>query len=395
MTALTDRSPSAHKLAVSFAAAAAPRCFQLPDGPMTNLSIPLPHAPLAIGSAAPDLIHTSSSRTVRLSDFRGRPVVLAFFADEWDPARREYLTLYNRLVRCLPDAPAALLAIAVDGDWCRLAFADGEEQVPFLHGASDDRTARAWGVSGGQAFYLVDGDGIIRWRHVGPAPEPPRADALVAALAALAPTAREGDASYAACPSTRREFVAMALLATVALAVPPPLRAEPDVPPGERNGGPNSTARPVTLRINGREVTLTLEPQVTLLDALREYAGLTGTKKGCDHGQCGACTVHIGGRRALSCLTLAMMAQGRAITTIEGLAPPDRLHPMQAAFVEHDGFQCGYCTPGQIMSAVALLEEPCGPADADVREAMSGNLCRCGAYSNIVAAVQAVRGRAG
>jgi xanthine dehydrogenase YagT iron-sulfur-binding subunit len=150
----------------------------------------------------------------------------------------------------------------------------------------------------------------------------------------------------------------------------------------------------IELIVNGRPVRLSIDTRLTLLDALRENLGLTGTKKGCDHGQCGACTVHLGGRRVLSCLTLAAAAQGAAITSIEGLAEGDRLHPMQQAFIDHDGFQCGYCTSGQIMSAVALLDEPCGPADNDVREWMSGNICRCGAYPGIVAAVQAVRGKA-
>jgi xanthine dehydrogenase YagT iron-sulfur-binding subunit len=147
----------------------------------------------------------------------------------------------------------------------------------------------------------------------------------------------------------------------------------------------------VELRVNATSMRLALDPRTTLLDALREQLRLTGTKKGCDHGQCGVCTVHIDGRRILSCLTLAVAAQGKEITTIEGLSTGDRLHPMQQAFVDHDGFQCGYCTPGQIMSAVALLREPCGPTDADVRENMSGNLCRCGAYPNIVDAIQDVR----
>jgi xanthine dehydrogenase YagT iron-sulfur-binding subunit len=148
----------------------------------------------------------------------------------------------------------------------------------------------------------------------------------------------------------------------------------------------------VTLEVNGARHELALDPRTTLLDALRERLGLTGTKKGCDHGQCGACTVLAGDRRVLSCMTLAVLADGVAVTTIEGLADGDRLHPMQAAFVEHDAFQCGYCTPGQIMSAVGLLAEGC-PAYADgVREQMSGNLCRCGAYPNIVAAIEAVRG---
>jgi xanthine dehydrogenase YagT iron-sulfur-binding subunit len=147
----------------------------------------------------------------------------------------------------------------------------------------------------------------------------------------------------------------------------------------------------VELRVNGTAARLSLDVRTTLLDALREHLRLTGSKKGCDHGQCGACTVHVDGRRVLACLTLAVAAQGKAVTTIEGLATGERLHPMQQSFLEHDGFQCGYCTPGQIMSAVALLNEPCGPNDSDVREYMSGNLCRCGAYPNIIAAIQDVR----
>ena len=150
----------------------------------------------------------------------------------------------------------------------------------------------------------------------------------------------------------------------------------------------------VELRINGAPARLALDPRTTLLDALREHLRLTGTKKGCDHGQCGACTVHVDGRRVLACLTLAVAAEGKTITTIEGLARGGELHPMQQAFLDCDGFQCGYCTPGQIMSAVALLNEPCGPDDDDVRECMSGNLCRCGAYANIIAAIQDVRGGA-
>jgi xanthine dehydrogenase YagT iron-sulfur-binding subunit len=148
----------------------------------------------------------------------------------------------------------------------------------------------------------------------------------------------------------------------------------------------------VVLTINGKKHVLHIEPRVTLLDCLRENLDLTGTKKGCDHGQCGACTVHINGRRVNSCLTFAAMHQGDQITTIEGIGQPGNLHAMQGAFVEHDGFQCGYCTSGQIMSAVAMLKEPWGAEDKDVKEAMAGNICRCGAYPNIVAAVQQVRG---
>jgi len=147
----------------------------------------------------------------------------------------------------------------------------------------------------------------------------------------------------------------------------------------------------LTLSVNGRQVRLSLDTRTTLLDALREHLQLFGTKKGCDHGQCGACTVHVNGRRVNACLTFAVMHDGADITTIEGLAADGALHPVQQAFIEHDAFQCGYCTAGQIMSATALLNEPGGTTDADVREQMSGNLCRCGAYPNIVAAVQDAR----
>ena len=168
---------------------------------------------------------------------------------------------------------------------------------------------------------------------------------------------------------------------------------------------PNPTTK-VALKINGRDHRLDLDPRTTLLDALREHLNLTGTKKGCDHGQCGACTVIVDGRRINSCLTLAVMHDGDEVTTIEGLGTPDRLHPMQKAFVVHDGFQCGYCTPGQICSAVAVLDEikrgvpshvsadldDIRFSDTEVRERMSGNICRCAAYPNIIAAIRDVAG---
>lgn len=147
----------------------------------------------------------------------------------------------------------------------------------------------------------------------------------------------------------------------------------------------------LSINVNGKQHKLKIDSRVTLLDFLRENLNLTGTKKGCDLGQCGACTVHVNGRRIKSCLTLAIMHDGDQVTSIEGIASGDDLHPMQEAFIKHDGFQCGFCTPGQIMSAVALLKEPCGANDDDVRECMSGNLCRCGAYPNILAAIQEVR----
>jgi xanthine dehydrogenase YagT iron-sulfur-binding subunit len=149
-------------------------------------------------------------------------------------------------------------------------------------------------------------------------------------------------------------------------------------------------AIPLVLRINGRDHELSLDTRVTLLDALRDHLGLVGTKKGCDQGACGACTVHVDGKRVLACLTLAAQCDGREVTTIEGLPADGDLHPMQEAFMHHDAFQCGYCTPGQIMSAVALLKEGRAGSDEEIREFMSGNLCRCAAYPNIVAAIREV-----
>jgi xanthine dehydrogenase YagT iron-sulfur-binding subunit len=192
--------------------------------------------------------------------------------------------------------------------------------------------------------------------------------------------------------STRRTFLSrlgIASLLTSAASITPVF--------GERSGKEHALAPeskdaiPVSLRVNGKKYDLRIDPRTTLLDCLREHLHLTGSKKGCDHGQCGACTVHINGRRQLSCLSFAALHEGDEITTIEGIGQPEKMHPMQAAFVEYDAYQCGYCTCGQIMSAVALLQEPCGPEDAEVKEFMSGNICRCGAYPNIVAAIQSVR----
>ena len=207
-------------------------------------------------------------------------------------------------------------------------------------------------------------------------------------------------------PSRRRFLQSAAAAATVGVAPHVHAQTQPaavSLPEAPRAPEP---PRPVTLNVNGRAYTLQLEPRVTLLDALREYAGLMGTKKGCDRGQCGACTVMVEGRRINSCLTLAVMHDGETITTVEGLASNGVLSPIQRAFIEHDAFQCGYCTPGQLCSATALLSEfsngtastvtadvrtrPAELSDDEIRERMSGNICRCGAYANIVAAVRAV-----
>ena len=193
-------------------------------------------------------------------------------------------------------------------------------------------------------------------------------------------------------PETRRQFIKQVagtgvaitiginFVSVSAVATAPPAAASPAT-----SGGDSVQLK---LKINGKDYALDVDSRTTLLDALRERLHLTGSKKGCDHGQCGACTVLVNGRRANSCLTLAVMQEGDEITTIEGLADGEELHPMQAAFIEHDGFQCGYCTPGQICSAVALVKENHANSDEEIREWMSGNICRCGAYPNILAAIK-------
>jgi xanthine dehydrogenase YagT iron-sulfur-binding subunit len=194
--------------------------------------------------------------------------------------------------------------------------------------------------------------------------------------------------------STRRRFISRLGMAGLVASAGSVATASGQQPPGKTQpsaAAESKDAIPVSLRVNGKKHDLRVDPRTSLLDCLREHLHLTGSKKGCDHGQCGACTVHVNGRRVLSCLSLAALHEGDEITTLEGIGLPDNLHPVQAAFVTCDAYQCGYCTSGQIMSAVALLKEPCGPEDADVREFMSGNICRCGAYQNIVAAIQSVR----
>jgi xanthine dehydrogenase YagT iron-sulfur-binding subunit len=185
---------------------------------------------------------------------------------------------------------------------------------------------------------------------------------------------------------SRRNFL-MATVSTAAAPIIARSRSAEAAPAGAQQADPRLAVN-LTLKINERDHRVAVDVRTTLLDTLREHLGLTGAKKGCDHGQCGACTVLLDGRRVLSCLTLAASVQGRAVTTIEGLARSDgSLHPMQQAFVDHDAFQCGYCTPGQILSAVACVKEGHAGSDVAIREFMSGNLCRCGAYPNIVAAV--------
>ncbi|MDB4913828.1 MAG: [2Fe-2S]-binding protein [Gemmatimonadetes bacterium] len=313
--------------------------------------------PPRIGDPAPDFALPAHESGARLFDLREASVVLAFHEPGWNPSRAELVENHRRLA------------------------SDPSRTVLIAH---DDPVAALYGVAHGSAVFVVDPRGRIAWRHIA------GIDSLE--LAAQVATSKEAAFDEPGGWS-RRAFVATVLGAAIALTLEPAARRTHAL---AATSDPVGQSRPVTLMVNGKKITLQLEPRVTLLDALREYAGLTGSKKGCDHGQCGACTVHVGGRRTLSCLTFAVMHEASDITTIEGLAPNggDTLHPMQAAFIEHDGFQCGYCTSGQIMSACAMLTEPWGHGDDDVREAMSGNICRCGAYPGIVAAVQSQRGAA-
>ena len=333
-------------------------------------------SPVGVGTRAPDFqITTGGGSDVRLRDLRGTPVILVFSPRAWSPSRGDELAHFNALVAQVPGVNAELIGITRDDMWADLAFADEAVRVPMFSDLDPRGSVADQFDVDEQAVVVIDGNGVVCWRHDGPAPQ---ASELVAALTALAPrpadpdsprgielagqprcaiaAAHEVEFGFPVRPN-RREFVTTALAAAVVLAVMPAVsRAEPVAAALAAPRPAVGATTSVSLNVNGRTIALELEPRVTLLDALREYAGLTATKKGCDHGQCGACTVHVNGRRQLSCLTFAIMHQGDTITTLEGLAQGDQLSPMQAAFIEHDGFQCGYCTPGQIMSATALLK---------------------------------------
>ena len=334
----------------------------------------LPDSPLGVGDAAPDFpLAVAAGDATMLSDFRGDSVLVVLASPHWDPA-------------------CDMLAAHYPGE------GDGAPAPRVVMERRPEITTQ-FGVEGGSALYVVDERGVIRWRYVAGVDLVPQSSVECRSLDSLRSLGMT-DASLETTEDgrltlTRRDFVQSAVAAAAALAAatlaPTVASAAPvvkELVPTSSPAGPMH----ITLDVNGRPLALDVEPRVTLLDALRERAGLTGSKKGCDHGQCGACTVHIDGRRVLSCLTLAVMVpDGAKVTTIEGLAQGDTLHPMQQAFIAHDGFQCGYCTSGQIMSATAVVKEPWGPGDDDVREAMSGNICRCGAYPGIVAAVQSQR----
>jgi len=334
---------------------------------------------LQLGDVAPNGVLPNGSTLLAL---RGRPVILAFAPTEWNPAQAHQSAIFARLSQEFGD-DAAFTNVAPEA-WHSLDYR-GE-------------LATRLGVAGQRALLLLDEDGILRWKTVVEPGQELRAGQVLAALEALRPAPTAAFSQAAAIENevtsggmSRRTFVLATLAAAALLALPSVVAAAPAAISASPTPTDDRPAMlPIELNINGKSHRLELDPRTALLDALRENLHLTGTKKGCDHGQCGACTVHLDGHSALSCLTLAVMAQNKSITTIEGLAKGDTLHPMQAAFIKHDAFQCGYCTPGQIMSATALLADPHtrhGSA-VEIREAMSGNLCRCAAYPNIIAAIE-------
>ena len=325
------------------------------------------HSPTALDFALPD--------GTRASDKRGRPLIVAFAPDEWNPARAAQSELYASLA-----AQFGAQSVGAGGDEWHAFDSVGDVAARF-------------GVAGERAVFVLDENGAVAWSWRSKSGEEAAPGEILAALENLQNDEKKG--------LSRRSFLAATLAASAVLALAAnsshaaPRRVPADTPPidavpnlSAANSYVKTDTIPVTLRVNGRAQTLQLEPRVALLDALREYMGLTGSKKGCDHGQCGACTVHVDGERHLSCLSLAVRSQGKEITTIEGLSKNGELHPMQLAFIENDAFQCGYCTPGQIMSATALIKEGHAQTDAEIRESMSGNLCRCAAYPNILAAVK-------
>ncbi len=327
----------------------------------------------------------------KLAPMHRRPRVVAFVRD-WTYGPRETAEI-EQIRTELRGLGSEMVVVSEHGVW----LFGADDAVEAIHGASHQLAAsvavvaRAYGVDGDRdAVFVIGADRVIRFAHVS---DGGLANSLVNALIAA------GDALHSRrtppITFTRREWATSCLVGGFALALLSACRTRTrEVPRPDPQ--PDPVATPTTeldivLDINGAKHALTIDPRTSLLDALRERLGLTGTKKGCDGGQCGACTVHIGGQRVVSCLTLAAMAEGQPIRTIEGLASRGELHAMQTAFIEHDAFQCGFCTPGQIMSAVALLAEDLAHTDDEVREHMSGNICRCGAYPNIVAAVRAAR----
>lgn len=331
---------------------------------------------------------------------RGRPLVLVAVG-EWSLPEESLLKQLRAELRGL--GAAMLVASRTALFWFRPddeleSFALDDAGISRARDALFSEFALELPNAGSLRLVLLDDSGRERWRTTSKA-TPELASTLLEALSHAGKAALSAEPSEAAVLDgqarirfSRRESVVLCLAAALSAMLAEGCKS-PSGKPAKKEVAPAVATheREVMLRVNGAERRLKLEPRVSLLDALRERLGLTGTKKGCDHGQCGACTVLLEGRRVNACLTLAVMAEGKAITTIEGLANGTQLHPLQQAFVSEDALQCGYCTPGQIMSALGLLQEGYALEDDDVREHMSGNICRCGAYPNIVRAIQLVR----
>jgi xanthine dehydrogenase YagT iron-sulfur-binding subunit len=351
-----------------------------------------------IGSHAPEIVRTALDGQVP----RGEPRVLAFSRDgsfERDAAAAP--GALDAIRAQLRGLGAELIVLSPAGAWS-LGADDPVEPLPHGADAVDVATAAAlYSVGDGEdAVFVIDSRGVVRFVHRSAQRTRPLCAALAEALAVAgrAQHTRDAQGARQRVLFTRREWTVTCLVVGCATTFLASCKEQSHKQAERRPARVDDTPGTVdvTLTINGVAKRLTIDSRASLLDTLRERLGLTGTKKGCDMGQCGACTVLLGGKRVTSCLTLAVMAQGRDITTIEGLAKDGVLHPMQRAFIENDGLQCGYCTPGQIMSAVGLLSEGHAQgaqamSDAEVREQMSGNICRCGAYPNIIAAIQAAR----
>ncbi|WP_394824237.1 2Fe-2S iron-sulfur cluster-binding protein [Pendulispora albinea] len=377
-------------------------------------------ARLDVGQRVPPFdVRDRRGRKVMPKAFAGQAMLLTFFDGcGWRDAPDSTIQALRAELRGLG---AVLVMVSSDGIWCfrpdddwELCVGSQELDREYL-----DALRASYGVERAYpAFFIVDGRSKLRFVHRWPPGTHDAPDAPSAASTPAAPTTRAArpmeptlgmlvsalsvagrTMATEARGVSRRELVLSSLLAGFALALLEACGGKEAARYGGVSSGSLATGssadgaleRDVVLHVNGEARRVRIEPRVSLLDALRERCGLTGTKKGCDHGQCGACTVLVDGRRVHACLTLAIMVEGRPITTIEGLAKGDELHPMQSAFIACDALQCGYCTPGQIMSAVALLHEGHARTDDEVREEMSGNICRCGAHSNIISAIQLAR----
>jgi xanthine dehydrogenase YagT iron-sulfur-binding subunit len=349
-----------------------------------------------LGQTAPLLRLHHGHDVMALESFDGQPLVLAILPASPNGHFDESLMIQLRAE--LRGLGAVMVLVSDDHLW---SFRPDDEVQVHASGDEIDRSElvalrNRYGIEDDGAdilgLFVIDGARMLRSaqtvRSLG-------ADPLKTLVDALGAAGRELVGSESVrLRLSRRELVVTAIVSTFALVLSEGCArpAKPVAAPEKRGTeAPGQHEMDITLNVNGTQRRLRVEPRVSLLDALRERLALTGTKKGCDHGQCGACTVLLDGRRVNACLTLAVMAVGSPITTIEGLADGDRLHPMQTAFVTEDALQCGYCTPGQIVSAVALLREGKAKTDDEIREQMSGNICRCGAYCNIVRAIQSAR----